>query len=149
MCSSDLAFNDVQEYNYTTSGTGYNGSGGCINGTWSFGPGFIYVENDGTVNISIDYKANKAADTFIGGTSPSFKIRGVVDKVGACPDLNTTYAEVPNSTGTPLEICPLLKYQNDADRFKIPSRLIVPSDVEAGQHNSTITMTATQVGGPT
>ena len=139
-----FAYGDVQEYGNITFG-GESG-GGCINGTWSFSPSFIYVENDGTVNISIEYDANKNAGQFVGGTSPSFKIKGVVDESGACPDLNTTYADVSNDT--PNLLCPLLKYQNNADRFKIPSRLIVPADVAAGEHNSTITLTATWVGGP-
>jgi hypothetical protein len=142
---SSAAFNDVLEYNYTTSGTGYNGSGGCINGTWAFSPGYIYVENDGTVNISINYTANNNAVAFIGGTSPSFKIKGVVNETGACPSLDTAYAEVSNSTGTPNTLCPLLKYQNDADRFQVPARLVVPSDVASGEHNSTITFSATLV----
>ncbi len=121
------------------------GGGGCINGTWSFSPSFIYVENDGTVDINVNYTANKNAGQFIGGTSPSFKIKGVVDESGACADLNTTYAEVSNSTETPLTLCPVLKYQNDADRIKVPARLVVPSDVASGVHNSTVTFSATLV----
>ncbi len=136
-------FEEVQEYGNITAGGG--GGGGCTNGTWSFSPSFIYVENDGTVDINVNYTANKNAGQFIGGTSPSFKIKGVVDESGACADLNTTYADVPNSTETPLTLCPLLKYQNDADRIKVPARLVVPSDVASGMHNSTITLTATQV----
>ena len=141
--NGESSFDDVQEYGNITAGGG--GGGGCINGTWSFSPSFIYVENDGTVDINVNYTANKNAGQFIGGTSPSFKIKGVVDESGACADLNTTYADVPNSTETPLTLCPLLKYQNDADRIKVPARLVVPSDVASGMHNSTITLTATQV----
>ena len=138
---------DVDLYNVTSSGGGGdNGTGGCINGTWSFGPGFIYVENDGTVNISVNFTANKNAGQFIGGTSftPSFKIKGMADEAGACPDLNDTWAEVPNSSQAPNVICPVLNYANDRDKFKIPARLFVPSDVAPGLHNSTLTLSATQ-----
>lgn len=141
----DAVNNDSEYGNITVSGGGGPG-GGCINGTWSFASGFIYVENDGTVNISVNVTSDKNADQFIGGTSPSYMIKGVVGESGACSSLVTTYTEVSNSTETPLAICPLLKFQNDADMFKVPAILIVPSDVATGQHNSTLTFSATQAG---
>jgi len=131
--------NDTFEYNATDED--FNPLG-AINGTWIFSRGFISIENDGTVNISVNYTANKNAGQFIGGTSPSFMIKGVAAEANACPDLNTTYAEVPNSTQTPNVLCPMLKFQNDADLFKVPVNLTVPSDVPSGAKNATITFSA-------
>ena len=117
----------------------------ATNGTWYFDPGYIYIENDGTVNISVNYTADKNAGQFIGGTAPSFKIKGLVEESEACPGLDTSYQEVPNSTETPKNICPLLKFENDADIFKVPVMLVVPDDIAPGSKNSTITFSASKV----
>ena len=125
-------------YNYSLSGGGSNGS-------WFPYKDYFFVENDGTVNISVNYSANKNAAQFIGGTSPSFQIKGVADEANACSDLNTTYAEMPNATEAPNVLCPVLKYQNDADIFRVATKVVVPSDVKGGEKSSTITFTAAKV----
>ena len=51
-------------------------AGTVVNGTWTPVNQSFYIENDGTVNISINYTANKNADQFLGGTGPSFMIKG-------------------------------------------------------------------------
>lgn len=120
-------------------------SSASINGTWYFQRGLFNIENDGTVNISVNYTADKNAAQFIGGTSPSFMLKGIVSESDACPDLNTSYAEIPNSTQTPNVFCPVLKYQNDADLFKASVKLVVPGDVVSGSRNATITFSAVKV----
>jgi len=132
-------------YSNTTLVYNYSLSGGMVNGSWFPYKDYLSIENDGTVNISVNYTADKNAAQFIGGTNPSFQIKGVVDEIDACPDLNTTYADVPNSTQAPNVLCPILKYQNNADLFKVASRIVVPSDVPPGVHTSTITFTASKV----
>ena len=98
------------------------------------------------MNISVNVTASKNAGQFIGGTSPSFMIKGVVDKANSCPSLVTTYStEIPNSTETPLTICPVLDYANDRDAFNVPAKVVVPSDVPSGAKTSTITFSATKV----
>ncbi len=139
---SQLYLNETWEYDVAEED--FNSSA-AINGSWYFQRGFITIENDGTDNISINYTSNKNAGQFIGGTSPSFRIKGVAAESGACSDLNTTYAEVPNSSETPNVLCPLLQYMNPADNFKVPSRLVVPSNVGAGAKNATITFSAAKV----
>ena len=138
--STFVYMNDTLEYNATEEDFNPDAS---INGTWYFQRGFIKVENDGTVNISVNYTANKAAGQFIGGTNPSFMLKGVVDEENSCPDLNTDYSEISNSTTK--NICPLLQYAQDRDRFKLPIKLVVPGDSPSGKRNSTITFTAVQV----
>jgi len=70
---------------------------------------------------------------------------GVVAEQDSCTELNTTFAEVPNSTEEPKTICPLLKFQNDADLFKTAVQLFVPGDFPSGKRNTTITFTASKV----
>ena len=132
-------FNDTWDYNATDMDAETS-----ANGTWYFEKGFFYIENDGTVNISINFSADNNAEQFIGGTSPSFEIKGVAHEPNSCPDLNTTYANVPNSTETPKILCPMLKFGNVADIFRVPVRLVVPSDVAAGDKSATITFSATK-----
>jgi hypothetical protein len=124
----------------------YSESGGLANGSWFPYKDYFFVENDGTVNISINFTADKKASQFIGGTNPLFQIKGMEEESGACPDLVTSWTNVPNSTDTPANLCPVLKYApQESDRFRVPVKLNVPSDVNAGAHNATITFTATKV----
>lgn len=108
---------------------------------------YISIENDGTVNISITAKAegNKNAAGFIGGSSPEFKIRGISTESSACPTLNTTYQNVPNSTETPITICNSLNFALLTDSFNVSTRLVVPNDAIAGQRNVTLTFSCSQV----
>jgi len=118
-------------------------------GTWnaSLLPQYIKVENDGTVNISVNVSAdgNNNAQGFIGGTSPLFQIKGKETEPGACVTLQTTYANVPNSTETPLAICDLLQYVNSADEFNVSAKLVIPSDAAPGQRNVTLTFSVSKV----
>jgi len=118
-----------------------------IGGTWTFSAQSIKVENDGTVNVSVNLSAdgNNNANGLIGGTSPLFQMKGFVTESGACVTLQTTYANVPNSTQTPLAICDLLQYVNSADEFNVSAKLVIPSDAPAGARNATITFSASQV----
>ena len=118
---------------------------GSINGTWVFPRGYLNVENDGTINISINASADKNAGQFIGGTNPSFMAKGVVNEANACTGMVTSYTEVSNSTDAPLTLCPLLQFSNDRDIFNMPVRLVIPSDVGSGTKNATITLSATKV----
>jgi len=123
----------------------YSAAGGNANGSWFVYKDYFFIENDGTVNISVNFSANKNANKFIGGTSPSFKIKGIVDESNACPDLNTAYADVPNSTETPGVLCPLLQFAQDKDIFDVATKLVVPSDIIAGDKSATITFSAAKV----
>ena len=135
--SSSIDNNEVWEYN--TTEVEFNGS---INGSWYFERSWFSIENDGTVNISIEYQADNNADVFIGGTNPEFKIKGIEEETGACPELNTTFAEVPNSSQASNTICPLLKFENYADSFKVPVKLLIPDDISPGNRTATITFSA-------
>lgn len=134
-------FNDIWMFDGQVDET-QDGFDSSINGTWFFAKQFFMIENDGTVNISVNYSADKGADAFIGGTNPSFKIRGVNQsgESGACDSLVEEYDEVLSSGSK--NICPLLSFGNSEDSFRVGTKLWVPSDITAGEKNSTLTFTA-------
>jgi hypothetical protein len=121
-------------------------AGTVVGGTWTPVTQYINIENDGTENITVDLNANanNNAAGLIGGTSPSFKMKGV-DVDGGCAALETTYTAVPNSTETKFNICPVMTYDVDNDEFKVAAELVIPSDAAAGARNATITFTGTKV----
>jgi len=113
---------------------------GSINGTWKFGPQYFYIENDGTVNETINVSADKTASTFIGGTSPQFQIKGIATETGACAGtLSTSYFELSTTQQT---ICSLLQFGQSADQFKASIKLKIPSDAPVGTKTATITFSA-------
>lgn len=114
-------------------------TGSVKNGTWSFSSQFLRVENDGTVNISVNVTSDKNVGSFIGGTNPTFKIKGVATEAGACGDLNTTYFDISNTNKT---ICPLLTFGTSVNEFNVSARLEIPSDASSTVKTSTLTFTA-------
>jgi hypothetical protein len=106
---------------------------------------YIAVENDGTVNVSVNITADKKASQFMGGTGPEFQLKGIATEAGSCATLNTTYTNVPNSTETPYAICNVLNFAQSNDTFNVSARLVVPSDAISGQKNTTITFSASKV----
>ncbi len=133
----------------TANATLDSNAGTVTGGSWSPVQSYIKVENDGTVNISINVSAdgdNNAAG-FIGGTNPEFKMIGNVTETGACAGtLVQTFTNIPNSTETPLTICDLLRYgPQDQDEFNVSMKLLIPSDAVSGERNATLTFSASKV----
>ncbi|MBW3023150.1 hypothetical protein KY308_03535 [Candidatus Woesearchaeota archaeon] len=112
---------------------------GVVNGTWVFYKQYFEIENDGTVNISVNFSSDKDAGSFLGGTSPQFQIKGKVKETGACPSLVTDYTEM---LATPQNICPILRFGQSKDMFRAPIQLRIPNDAPSGEKNATITFTA-------
>ncbi len=130
----------------STSSTLDSQAGTVVGGTWTPITQYIKVENDGTVNISVNLSANanNNANGLIGGTSPSFKMKGIATEANSCVTLQTSYTAVPNSTETPYPICDKLQYTNSADTFNVSAEVVIPSDAAAGGRNATITFSASQ-----
>ena len=119
-------------------------SGGWANGSWFPYKDYFFIENDGTVNVSVNYTANQNAASFIGGTGPSFQLKGVVDEVGSCAGLNISWADIPSSGYK--NLCPLLLYAPPtADAISASIKLVVPADVLSGARTATITFSGTKV----
>jgi hypothetical protein len=112
----------------------------AINGTWNWGaPQFIYIENDGTVNISVNLTSTDNATTFVSGTNPGFMIKGITTEPNSCAEkFNTTYFEIETTSKS---ICGLLQYGFSEDTFNSSVRLIVPSDATPGIRTATLTFT--------
>ena len=130
-----------------TSATLDSNAGTVVGGTWSAITKYIVIENDGTVNISVNLSAdgsNNAAG-LVGGTSPTFQMKAIETESGACAGtLGTTYTDVPSSAEIPFNICDLLQYGLTVDQFNVSAKLVIPSDAPAGARNATITFSATQ-----
>jgi len=131
----------------STSATLDSNAGTVTGGSWTPITQYITVENDGTVNISVDVNANgdNNANGLIGGTSPGFQMKGVATESSSCVTLATDYTSVPNSTETPFAICDILQYANNADTFNVAAKVVIPSDAATGARNATITFSATEV----
>lgn len=111
-------------------------TGTTSNGTWSFSPQFLRVENDGTVNITVDVLSDKDASAYIGGTNPLYQVKGVVTELDSCPSLNTTYFSISTTNQT---ICPLLRFAGNTNEFNVSVNLEIPSDAVARKITSTLT----------
>jgi len=122
-------------------------AGTVVGGTWAATQGYIMVENDGTVNISINLSAegDKNAEGFIGGTSPEFQMKAIETEADACLALQTAYTDIPNSTETPINICDNLNFAQNKDEFNVSAKLVIPNDAVAGQRNVTLTFSASKV----
>jgi hypothetical protein len=124
----------------STSAVLDSASSSAINGTWSWGaPQFIYIENDGTVNISVNLTSSDNAATFVSGTNPKFMIKGITTEANSCVEkFNITYVEIETTSKS---ICGLLQYGISEDTFNSSIRLIVPSDATPGVRTATLTFT--------
>jgi hypothetical protein len=124
-------------------------AGTVVGGTWnaSLLPKYIQVENDGTVNISVNISAegNKNAHGFIGGTNPEFQLKGNETEEDACPTLAEEWTDVPNSTETKFNICGSLDFAQISDSFNVSARLVIPNDAASGERNVTLTFSASKV----
>ncbi len=128
------------------------GAAAVLGGTWNGAslPQYVSIENDGTVNISVNVSGNSDnnAKGLIGGTSPLFQVKGITTKAGACSGTFVTSYDsgnVPNSTETPLSLCALLNFPQSADSFNVSARLVIPNDANPGQRNVTITFSVSKV----
>ncbi len=67
----------------------------------------LEIENDGNRNLTLTLNSNKAASTFIGGSSPGFMFYTTNNDTSACPDpepdvwsdVNTTEMNICQGTG--------------------------------------------------
>ena len=118
-----------------------------VGGSWTPVQKYIKVENDGTVNISVNVSAdgNNRAAGLIGGTNPLFQLKGVATEASSCVTLGTTYTNVPNSTEAPFNICDRLRFGKTNDEFNVSALVAIPSDAGTGQRNATLTFSASQV----
>ena len=115
----------------------------ATNGTWAYNPQYLYVENDGTVNISVNITSSKNASSFIGGTNPELKVKGIVTETDSCKGtFKTTPFEIFTTSQS---ICSLFQFGTSFDSFNVSTRLLIPSDAPTGHKESVLTFSAKKV----
>lgn len=125
-----------------------NSLGECVGGTWTPSNQGFLLENMGNINVTVDLKSEKNADTFLGGTSPEYKFNVTNIEAGSCVngtgfllsqwvDVNTTYP------GT--RICSNFMFLDSNDSLRIDIQIVVPSDSLKGLQTDTFTATATAI----
>jgi hypothetical protein len=138
---------DFVDFGSGTINTGFSGAtlnteGSVTGGDWGAVSTPLVLENVGNTNATIEISSNKNAESFIGGTDPTFKIK-VSDKsgnTGACQSNGaTTYTEIGTSNIT---ICNPLQFDSDVDEIDIDVEIYIPSDA-SGSKTTTLTAYAT------
>jgi hypothetical protein len=115
----------------------------AVGGSWATITQYITVENDGTVNASVNVSADSGINTWLGGTGAinDMQIKGHATESNACPSLVTTYQSIQDINAD-VTICPLLKYGKVEDSFNTSIKLVVPSDATMGSKKVSLTYSA-------
>lgn len=143
LVTGNINFGNGRVYANSTNATLDSTTSTATGGTWSWSnPMYIYVQNDGTVNESVNVSATANAQQLIGGSSQLFQIKGIATTSGCVTSLQTSYTNVPNSTDTPLQLCQRLIYTNGNNNVNVSALLVIPSDAAVGQRNTTLTFQA-------
>ena len=122
-------------------------SGTVFNGNWTANSEGLVVENIGNVDVTLNFRAGKNANEFIGGTNPSYKWLFENKEGGSC--INATdssggwgnFSEV-NLTSPGTKVCDIFYFRNDYDEIRIHFNLTLPIDTLPGVKGDTITATA-------
>ncbi len=124
------AVNESETFAYLDS------EGNTVNGNWTAVSQGLVLRNDGNSNISLSLTASNDADGFIGGTSPSYKIKLSDSEAGSCTvNQLSSYTEV---TGAAQSACGNFSYEG-SDEVRIDVNITVPKDAEPGAKGSVIT----------
>lgn len=124
------------------SGATINTEGSVTSGSWTPVSTPLVLENIGNTNASINISSSKTATNFIGGDTPTFKIKvsDTSGNTGACQSNGAaTYTEIGTSNIT---ICDPLQFDSDVDEIDIDVELYIPSDA-TGSKTTTLTAYAT------
>lgn len=126
-------------------------NGVTTNGNWTgYGAVGLLIENDGTVNISVDVQANETSSSFIGGqsASPTLKYKIHEEETGSCPDgiANGTVFALFGATGTDVKdedarVCNSLLVDPTKNSLNCTIQLVVPADATTGARQVLLTFT--------
>jgi hypothetical protein len=114
----------------------------------------LVLENDGSINLTVDLRSNATADQFIGGASPVFRWKVSQNESSSCGNLTgpASYVDV-NTTAPGTRICSTffatglggLNFLNDRDTIEIDLNVTVPYDSLQGTKRALIIATGTAV----
>jgi hypothetical protein len=115
----------------------------AVGGSWATITQYITVENDGTVNASVNVSADSGVDTWLGGSIGinDMQIKGHATEGSSCTTLATTYQKI-DVANADVNLCPLLKYGKTSDEFNTSVKLVVPSDATMGLKKVQLTYSA-------
>src|SRR3989339_318374 len=139
-------FRDIQSL------TGYATDTGIANLTtdglnsgqgWNNVTDALILENIGNVNVSINLSSDKAAATFIGGTSPTFEWKVSSNETNACKDGTNITAYTTVTTAEQLA-CTNFGWADTTDKLEIDIAVGIGSGA-AGEKTATITAEATAI----
>ena len=114
-------------------------------GSWTWTKQYVYVENDGTVNETINVSSGTSIASWLGGTTPHMYVEGWVTEPNACTDAATmsTYKTV-DAQNAQVRLCRDLLFGSANDTVNASVKLTVPSDAPSGKKNVVLTFSAVQ-----
>jgi hypothetical protein len=112
------------------------------NGNWTaMGTGFI-IDNVGTVNVSLEFRAGKSAAAFIGGAGPAYQWNLSNMEANACTAGTGNSLGEFNDTNTSWMLCDPFDFISSADQVELDLNLTIPEDSAPGVKEDTITVVA-------
>jgi len=138
---------DVGEDNATLNTVA--GADNVVNGNWTSNTAGLIIENIGNQNVTLDLKGGKTAQTFFGGTNPSYQYNASNSEEDSCTFniVEGAFQDVNITGPAGTRVCNVFNVLDSADTIRIDIRVVIPSD--ATQTGSAIgdilTATATAV----
>ena len=122
------------------------GFGGGNNPSTFDNPGPLSVRNDGNVDVNVTINGTPA-DTFLGGTSPTYEFASLAPGTDDGCANNRTHAYPTSLNATQVMFCSNLTFSDSADTTNISILLGIPSDITSGAKQDTaVTIFAIQMG---
>ncbi len=140
---------DSNQYCSMASGNGAGSKDGvhkCVNFNAANTFNSLEIENDGNRNLTLTLNSNKAASTFIGGSSPGFMFYTTNNDTSACPDPEPDVWSDVNASAE-MNICQGtgLDYLDSKDSMDIHLNITIPYNSLTGEQTVTLTVTGTAV----
>ena len=119
--------------------------GTMTNGNWTVVNNPLTLENQGNTDLNVTLKTSNDAAAFLGGTSPSYKLK-ITDTVSACNVALGAYATTYTDASTSDQvICSNMSSTQSHNDLTLNIELVVPSDSLTGARGSVITATGTSI----
>lgn len=122
-----------------------NSEGVSTGGTWVAHTGGLGIQNDGNINVTLNLSSSKDADSFIGGTNPTFELKVIANDTNACEGGTIYPSSYTVFNTTPIIICDNLGYVDSADLLTVHINITIPGTADADDKGTIITATATSI----
>ena len=120
-----------------------NSEGTVTDGNWTAVSQGLTLQNDGNTNVALTLTTSNVASAFIGGTSPSYKLKVSNSEANSCefPLNSTNLGTYTEANGTAQPTCRRFDKTDVSDLLEIDVEIVVPEDADSGAKSSTITAT--------